>query len=141
MFVFMSFQRTLLFSIRSIEKTPKFFNCSYIPRRRVRIGDGIMSKLKFFTPFKYRDRVSIISDILKAVKDSPGKGKGKGKRKTQIMQSANLNYLQMKKYLNYLLNCGFLVLTEKETYVVTAEGSRFLRWQLAEIERLRRITI
>jgi len=137
MFVFMSFQHTLLFSIRSIEKTPKFFNRSYITWGRVRIGDGIMSKLKFFTPFKYRDRVSIISDILKAVKDSPGKGK----RKTQIMQSANLNYLQMKKYLNYLLNCGFLVVTEKETYVVTAEGSRFLRWQLAEIERLRRITI
>jgi predicted transcriptional regulator len=137
MFVFMSFQHTLLFSIKSIEKTPKFFNHSYITWGRVRIGDGIMSKLKFFTPFKYRDRVSIISDILKAVKDSPGKGK----RKTQIMQSANLNYLQMKKYLNYLLNCGFLVLTEKETYVVTAEGSRFLQWQLAEIERLRRITI
>lgn len=97
-----------------------------------------MSELKFFTPFKYRDRVSIINDILKSVKDSSGKGK----RKTQIMQSANLNYLQMKKYLNYLLECGFLMLTEKETYVMTEEGSRFLQWHLmrfavafSEIER------
>lgn len=94
------------------------------------LRDEIMSKFKVFTPFKYRDRVTIIGDILQSVKDSPGKEK----RKTQIMQSANLNYFQIKKYLNYLLNCGFLTRTDKETYVVTEKGSRFL--QLTEIERL-----
>ncbi|NIQ07533.1 MAG: hypothetical protein GWO20_17975, partial [Candidatus Korarchaeota archaeon] len=53
--------------------------------------------------FKYRDRLTIIIDILKAIKNSK-----KGRRKTQIMQSANLNYAQMKKYLSYLLDCGMI---------------------------------
>lgn len=79
--------------------------------------------------FKYRDRVAIIGDILKTVKNSK-----EGRRKTQIMQSANLNYIQTKKYLNYLLSWGFLVVTERETYVITKEGSRFL--QLVEVQRI-----
>ena len=73
--------------------------------------------------FKYRDRTTIISDILKTVKTSK-----KGRKKTQIMQSANLNYAQTKKYLNYLTDCGFLVVTERQTYVITNEGSRFLQF-------------
>jgi len=73
--------------------------------------------------FKYRDRTTIISDILKIVKTSK-----KGRKKTQIMQSANLNYAQTKKYLNYLTDCGFLVATERQTYVITNEGSRFLQF-------------
>jgi len=73
--------------------------------------------------FKYRDRTIIISDILKTVKTSK-----KGRKKTQIMQSANLNYAQTKKYLNYLTDCGFLVVTERQTYVITNEGSRFLQF-------------
>lgn len=79
--------------------------------------------------FKYRDRVAIIGDILKIVKNSK-----EGRRKTQIMQSANLNYIQTKKYLNYLLSWGFLVVTERETYVITKEGSKFL--QLVEVRRI-----
>ena len=98
----------------------------------MRLGDDIISNLKLFTPFKYRDRVAIIGDILESVKNSPRKER----RKTQIMQSANLNYFQIKKYLNYLLDYGFLLRTEKETYVMTEKGSRFLRLQMAEIERL-----
>jgi len=82
--------------------------------------------------FKYRDRVSIISDILTTVKNSR-----KGRRKTQIMQSANLNYTQTKKYLGYLLTCGYLVVTEKETYAITNEGSRFL--QLVDLQRIRMV--
>jgi predicted transcriptional regulator len=83
--------------------------------------------------FKYRDRVSIISDILTTVKNSR-----KGRRKTQIMQSANLNYNQTRKYLDYLLTCGYLVVTEKETYLITNEGSRFL--QLFDLQRIRMVT-
>lgn len=83
--------------------------------------------------FKYRDRVSIISDILMTVKNSR-----KGRRKTQIMQSANLNYTQTKKYLDYLLTCGYLVVTEKETYLITNEGSRFL--QAFDLQRIRMVT-
>lgn len=71
--------------------------------------------------FKYRDRVTIIGDILESVRNS-----GKGRKKTQIMQSANLNYLQTKKYLNYLIDYGFLDVTEKGSYVITRKGSRFL---------------
>jgi predicted transcriptional regulator len=79
--------------------------------------------------FKYRDRVSIISDILAAVKNSK-----KGRRKTQIMQSANLNYAQTKKYLHYLLDCGYLMVTKKETYTITHEGSRFLH--LVDLQKI-----
>lgn len=78
--------------------------------------------------FKYRDRLTIMSDILKSVKNS-----GEGRKKTQIMKSAHLNYVQTKKYLNYLNNCGFLVVTQRETYVITEKGSRFL--QLVEIQK------
>lgn len=101
-------------------------------RKGTILGDGIMLRSKSFPvspAFKYRDRVAIIGDILQTVKNSR-----EGRRKTQIMQSANLNYIQMKKYLNYLLNCGFLVITERETYMITERGSRFL--QLVEIQRI-----
>lgn len=71
--------------------------------------------------FKYRDRVTIVKDILKSVTE-----KKEGKKLTQIMQSANLNYVQTKKYLHYMLVNGFLAFTEKETYKITKEGSKFL---------------
>jgi len=79
--------------------------------------------------FKYRDRISIIGDILETVKNSR-----KGRRKTQIMQSANLNYTQTKKYLDYLLDCGYLMVTERETYTITNKGSRFL--QLVDLQKI-----
>lgn len=82
--------------------------------------------------FKYRDRVTIMSDILKTVKKSR-----EGRRKTQIMQSANLNYIQTKKYLNYMYNCGFLMITQRETYIITEKGSRFL--QLIEIQKIKNL--
>jgi len=82
--------------------------------------------------FKYRDRTTIVTDVLKTVKDSR-----RGMKKTQIMQSANLNYIQTKKYLNYLLNYGFLVVTERDIYVITEKGNRYL--QLIEMYRIRSI--
>lgn len=71
--------------------------------------------------FKYRDRVAIINDILKSVKESKN-----GCKKTQIMQSANLNYSQIKKYLSYLINYGFVTATERHTYILTNKGTKFL---------------
>jgi predicted transcriptional regulator len=41
------------------------------------------------------------------------RGSREGRKKTQTMQSANLNYIQTKKYLNYMLNCGFLLLLKE----------------------------
>lgn len=86
----------------------------------------------FLNAFKYRDRVTIIGEILRSIRKSR-----EGRKKTQIMQSAKLNYVQTKKYLNYLLDYGFLVVTERETYVITEKGSKFL--QLLEIQQLRSI--
>ena len=86
----------------------------------------------FLNMFKYRDRTMIMADILKTVKNSK-----RGRRKTQIMQAAKLNYVQTKKYLNYLMNYGFLVVTAKETYIITEKGAKFL--QLLEMQKLRTI--
>lgn len=71
--------------------------------------------------FKYRDRMTIIGDILKSLKNSRD-----GKTKTQIMQSANLNYIQLNRYLRYLLHYGFLKITEKGKIEITEDGARFL---------------
>ena len=96
------------------------------------LGDGIMLRAESSIvshTFKYRDRIAIIGDILKTVKNSR-----EGRKKTQIMQSANLNYVQTKKYINSLIDCGFLVVTQREMYVITKEGTRFL--QLVEVQRI-----
>lgn len=71
--------------------------------------------------FKYRDRMTIISDILKSLKESRG-----GKRKTQIMQSANLNHVQLDKYLRYLLHNNMLKISEQGKIEITADGAKFL---------------
>jgi len=79
--------------------------------------------------FKYRDRTTIMIDILDSVRNSR-----KGKKKTRIMQSARLNHVQTGKYLNHLVGCGYLVGTNEETYVLTKDGFRFL--QLIEMQRV-----
>ncbi|MBS7608024.1 MAG: winged helix-turn-helix domain-containing protein [Candidatus Bathyarchaeia archaeon] len=78
--------------------------------------------------FKYRDRTTIMSEILRAVKTK------REAKKTQIMELARLNYTQTKKYLNYLVNYGYLAVTEKETYIITEKGVRFLH--MTEIQRI-----
>ena len=88
--------------------------------------------------FKYRDRVSIISDILKTVKGSSRKGK----RKTQIMQSANLNYDQVNKYLALLISNGYIEAERSEirrgpVYRATSKGLDFVKFLEAENLRLR----
>jgi len=95
-------------------------------------GDGVMLRLKPSTVshvFKYRDRTTIMIKILDSVRDSR-----KGKKKTPIMQSAGLNHVQIGKYLNYLVGCGYLVGTNKKTYALTKDGFQFL--QLIEMQRV-----
>lgn len=72
-----------------------------------------------------------MGDILKAVKIR------REAKKTQIMELARLNYVQTKKYLNYLISYGYLAITERETYVITDKGARFL--QMVEIQRIQTI--
>jgi predicted transcriptional regulator len=54
------------------------------------------------------------------------------------MQSANLNYIQTRKYLGFMANCGYISVTQKETYVITAEGSKYQQMvQIQEFSRMR----
>jgi predicted transcriptional regulator len=102
---------------------------------KVKNGEGVcmyvynlnLFPFSIIKAFKYRDRVTIICDILKSVKV-----KREAKR-TQIMENARLNYVQTKKYLSYLLNSGYLAITERQTYVLTEKGSKFL--YLIEIQK------
>jgi predicted transcriptional regulator len=82
--------------------------------------------------FKYRDRSGIMRDILSSVIATR-----EGRKKTQIMQSANLNYSQTMKYLHFMTNYGYLAFTQRETYVITEKGCRLL--QLIEVQDLHRI--
>jgi len=131
---------TPLFSTRSMEKSSKFFNnndkllaCA-IRRREVLLR--FSSSSEHLYEFKYRDRTSIISDILKTVTNSAGKGK----RKTQIMQSANLNFDQVNKYLSFLIGNGYLKIECPEihggpVYRATSKGLNFVKF--LETEKLR----
>lgn len=94
---------------------------------------GLFGLLQIIRSFKYRDRGGIICDILTTCKSSQ-----EGRKKTQIMQSANLNCIQTRRYLGFMTNCGYISVTQKETYVVTAEGSKYLQTvQTQELNRLR----
>ena len=94
---------------------------------------GFSSSSQDLCAFKYRDRVTIIGDILKTVKNSSGKGK----RKTQIMQSANLNYDQVNKYLALLISNGYLKpecseIHKGPVYRATSKGLDFVKFLEAE---------
>lgn len=53
--------------------------------------------------FKHRSRAGILVDILDTLKEPP-----KRKTKTQIMQSARLNYVQVNKFVNVLTLCDLI---------------------------------
>lgn len=92
----------------------------------------IPSLIQVIRAFKYRDRAGIVCDILSNVQTHHD-----GRKKTQIMQSANLNYVQTRKYLNYMVTAGFLMVTQQETYLITPKGHKYL--QMVEIQGLRSI--
>ena len=94
---------------------------------------GLFELPQIIHSFKYRGRGEIICDILTTCKSSQ-----EGRKKTQIMQSANLNYIQTRKYLGFMANCGYISDTQKETYVITAAGSKYLQMiQIQELTRMR----
>jgi len=84
-----------------------------------------------FLLFQKRDRVTIIADILKSIRYSK-----KGRRKTNIMQSANLNYDQLNKYLDLLIRNGY-VIVEGQIYKPTSRGLEFLETIEADYLKLR----
>jgi predicted transcriptional regulator len=78
--------------------------------------------------FKYRDRATIIGEILDTIYRDP-----KGKTKTSIMRGTNLNFEQANKYLNFLMVCDIVKATdplrsqELARYKLTEKGCRFLK--------------
>lgn len=70
--------------------------------------------------FKYRDRQSIISDILKVVSRS-----NKGRKKSQIMQAARLNTFQANRYLELCLRNGY-VIVDGIQYKLSGRGLEYL---------------
>jgi predicted transcriptional regulator len=89
--------------------------------------------LRVFFPlftFKYRDRATIIADILASLI-----GKPDGKRKTNIKQSANLSSDLLNKYLDLLLRNGYVMINNGEVYRLTQRGLKL--WQNLDLEYLR----
>jgi len=74
-----------------------------------------------FAMFKYRDRYTIVADILKAIAKT-----NKGVRKTQIMQTANLNSDLINKYLDCLMLNKF-ILVDGYVYKLTRRGMEFVQ--------------
>jgi predicted transcriptional regulator len=78
--------------------------------------------------FKYRDRASIMKDILETISSDP-----QGKTKTSIMRGANLNFGQANKYLDFLVVCDAIRASnplrsqELARYRLTRKGIKFLR--------------
>lgn len=71
---------------------------------------------------KRRDRLYIMGKILEIVRD--------GCLKTQIIYRANLSFVQLNEYLDFLLEVGLLKeISEdgKSVYMATQKGVRFLR--------------
>ncbi len=70
-----------------------------------------------------RSNIEIIADILRIGEDGVGK--------TEIMYGANMSYYQLQKYLNFLLERGFIcrLMTENShfNYRLTEKGSRLLK--------------
>src|SRR3990170_6770936 len=82
----------------------------------------------FHSGFKYRDRASIIGDIVDSVNGDP-----RGKTKTSIMRSANLSLDQTNKYIDLLMVCDMLRAAdpmgsqEAGRYKLTEKGLKFAR--------------
>ena len=67
---------------------------------------------------KNRDRLSIIAAILEAAST--------GKSKTRIMYEANLSFKLLEKYLDYVLDAGF-VRVDDSRYSLTESGCEYLK--------------
>lgn len=65
-----------------------------------------------------RERMEIMAEILCHCNQQ--------KAKTDIMYKVNLNYAQLKKYLEYMTSQGLLV-ADRNKYAATLKGQRFLK--------------
>jgi predicted transcriptional regulator len=67
---------------------------------------------------KNRDRICIVASVLEAING--------GASKTRIMNLANLSFSLLEKYLNLVVETGF-VRTEGKKYKLTESGYEFLK--------------
>lgn len=67
---------------------------------------------------KERSRWEIISDILKVTREE------KKAKKTRIMRRANLDWINFQRYLDFLIEKGFIAKcnTDSEYYEITENG-------------------
>jgi predicted transcriptional regulator len=73
---------------------------------------------------KKRNRLEIIYDILRVIRDRNGKIKP-----THILYKSNLSHQMMNEYLSELINKGFVVeISQKKgkTYGITEKGNNYL---------------
>jgi len=84
-----------------------------------------------FFLFKKRDRATIIADIIESIRSHP-----KGRKKTNIMQSANLSFDQLNKYLDLLLRNGYIIV-DGLMYKPTSRGLEFLESVEADYLKLK----
>ena len=73
------------------------------------------------TLWERRDRLNILAEILEIATDS--------KLKTQIMYRVNLSFSQVKEYISYLTERGFLRVhleDRKKFYETTAKGNLYI---------------
>jgi predicted transcriptional regulator len=71
-----------------------------------------------------RNRLEIIRDILKVIKDKNGRVKP-----THVLYKSNLSHSMMKEYLDELILKGFIVeenSTKNKTYSITKKGINYL---------------
>lgn len=71
---------------------------------------------------KRRDKLGIIAEILDVARE--------GTLKTQIMYRANLSFVQLTEYLEYMLKTRLIIKLEvntKDVYVTTKKGVDFLQ--------------
>jgi predicted transcriptional regulator len=73
---------------------------------------------------KRRDRLQVIHDILKTIKDKGGKIKP-----THILYKSNLSHQMMEEYLSELMEKKFIVEEKNgnnKTYSITQKGQEYL---------------
>jgi len=103
--------------------------CNYLGRGMyTHLSISMVFRKILHSRFKYRDRASIIGDILNSVNSDP-----RGKTKTSIMRGANLNFEQTNKYIDFLTVCDAIKAVdplksqEAARYKLTQKGFRFAR--------------
>lgn len=92
-----------------------------------------MVKKSLRGPRRYRNRLSIIADVLDVAKEGSGK--------TKIMYRASLSFSQINDYLPFLLDVNLLETIgnpKRRSYKTTNKGLRYLQYYMEIRELLKK---